>query len=171
MSDAFSRVFMYLFGILCLFVTPLLFILNNNDIATRAYIDNKVSVFVDEVRASGRISPVKYQQFLNDLNGTGQVYDVDILHRTEVMIPQYDSSGNTTGAYETTYRYHNTEDIYDDMYPAGKDPTDYSMKPGDFLQVKVRSREYSVGSSLFGAITGDGRGLRISASSAGYIGG
>ena len=62
MGEAFGRVVAIVFGILILLYIPLLIVGLKADNTSQAYIDNAVVEFVDNARATAKISPEAYER-------------------------------------------------------------------------------------------------------------
>ncbi len=170
-DDNVGKVVLYVFGIILLFILPLLLIFNNNDITEKSYLNNKVKTFVDEARESGYVSPESYRNFVTDITSIGETYEITMIHKQKTVVPNRTPG---KGDYVVSYNYYNKDDILKYMYGTLDDGRDYekaySMNEGDFFKVVVVANNPSKGSSFFTSFMHMPGGIKMSASAGGYVG-
>lgn len=170
MYDIVGRIWAILFGTMVLFIGTTTIYAQKQDTVVQNYVDAATSEFVDTARASGCITQNNYETFIEKLDATKNVYDVNIIHYEEQMAPV---SGEAT--YETTFEAHDRQDIVHELYTADAANTNqsprYNMKTGDFLRVSVENTSPTLGRQLMGMFTGGGAtGGQIMSSYGGYVG-
>ena len=61
-----------------LFVVPLATLTSRNDDVTQENVKQIVEEFVTDVKNTGKLTDAKYQDFVNRLSATGNVYDIEM---------------------------------------------------------------------------------------------
>ena len=78
MSDTFITVVGIMLAVILLFVTPVIVTSQRVDDMSQLDVETLTSNFVDEIRVAGKLTLEKYNQFIEKLTSTGNIYDVDI---------------------------------------------------------------------------------------------
>ena len=161
--DLVGRIWGFIFGALALFLGMTTIYALKQDSNVQSYVDNAVENFVDTSRAPGKITKNNYEMFIESLDATKNVYEINIQHYEEKMSP------TTVGEYEITYDAHDKADVIEGIY--ADDSTGYQMSTGDFIRVSVRNTSPTLGRKLMGLFLGNGSdGGQIISSYGGYIG-
>ncbi len=175
MEDVVGRVFAPIFLIIAITLIPLVFVFSGLDLTQRSYVQETVDNYASEIRSTGVISKANYEKFIMDLQKTGMIFDINVVHKSKTVVPYGD------GDYRTAFRSYGKDDILsyiegygDDMIPNTADDNegyDYVMKNGDFITIKITSVEGTPGTKYLGLLNGSGsRGIKLSASSGGMVG-
>lgn len=61
-----------------MFIVPLILIADRTDDISQLIVQTATSEFVDEVIKSGKISAKRYQEFINELQSSGNTYEIDM---------------------------------------------------------------------------------------------
>ncbi len=172
MQDILGRVMLVVAGCYCLFILPVMIIASKQDNLKQSYIDSAVTEFVDNARASGKITPEAYERLCNRVDAAHLVCSIQMIHSSKYVSPnaELDASGHNT--YETYRTDYNKEEILSYMYPSSpyEENRSWKMKNGDFLKVIVQNETPTLGSrlSLFFTTRGDTKTLYTSYG--GYVG-
>jgi|LFRM01.1.fsa_nt_gb hypothetical protein len=149
MPNALSKVVAFIILVFLLFVYPIKNELERQDEISRIYVLNKTIGFVDAVRNMGYISPEMYDNYLDELALTGNLYKVEMEHAKLEYLPvmEYDP---VSGQYETvpgefhkSYIYTYTSEIEEVLFPDPRSPgysgtgNYYEMHMGDYFTVSV----------------------------------
>lgn len=128
--DSYERIIDIFIGILILFLFPLLYFGLKQDAITQTIVDVETEELVDEIRGKGYLSKDRYDKYLDDLSGTGLLYDIEFEQRQKIMEPEYrfrtleeiieDQNNAYTGT--NTYHFHPIETFPPDI----TDPIDNS---------------------------------------------
>ncbi len=103
-----------------------------------------------------------YIKFLNELNVTGKVYTITMVHTSNLVYP---SSEN-----EDDYELHEIEYGTDNILEAIKDgSTKYSMKYGDDFKLTIKEREVSPSRALLNIITDKNKASLLTFSGGGMV--
>ncbi len=190
MSDIFGRLIMYLGGTVFLFIVPIMIILLKFDDVRQTEIDDAVVEFVDNARASGKITDTSYRTLTTRVNTAFSRCDIDIFYESSqaAPVPVYSGSGAVTGY--TTDRVllgYSKEDITDYIYfvtdDYGKIVTDaaghkqnldsykdFPLKEGGYISVRVISRAPTPGSEMVRLFLPSYQGNTLYSSYSGYVG-
>ena len=118
------------------------------------YVSNQVNVsanrFQKEARRKGYIDQKSYDQLLSELNNTGKLYDIKMLHRDIKYYP-VDKSIDENKYKIETFR-HNEKEILNKIYNEKKN---YLMRYGDDFQITINEKGESANSILWKALSGD----------------
>ena len=126
-----------------------------------------VTEFVDAVRSKGYITPSMYEDFMEALDTSGNLYDVQMQHDRKRYNPIYTDpadSGSFTGQFEVYYDSVFTEDIMKVLFPDNSLPKDdpsriYRLKVMDYFSVTVKNTNTTkatlVREMLNGFVSGD----------------
>ncbi len=110
--------------------------------SAQTLVNESVTNFVDQVRQQGYITGQDYRKFLNNLEGTGNVYDISIV----VLSEKYYPSDNEID-YEVAYIPYSESEIVEELGNLTVDDI-YKMKNGDQITVTVRQKNMSVARRL-----------------------
>lgn len=143
MSESFGRIVAIVMGVLIMFYLPLLVIGLKADNTTQAQIDNAVVEFVDNARATGRISPEAYEHLCAKIDMVQPFCEIEITHSGQFSIL------NEIGETEISYYDTAKLDILDYMYPPTGENRYYEMKNGDFLNVTVYNTKATLGTKIY----------------------
>lgn len=163
MYDVVGRIWSFIFGALALFLGTTMVYAQKQDVVVQNYVDSVVEEFVDTSRATGKITENNYETFIEGLDATQNVYDVNIIHYEEKLTP------STESEYETTYEAHDKADVIEGIY--SDDGKGYQMSTGDFIRVSVKNTSPTLGRKLMGLFLGNGsEGGQIISTYGGYVG-
>ncbi|TYQ16013.1 UNVERIFIED_CONTAM: hypothetical protein Cloal_2514 [Acetivibrio alkalicellulosi] len=141
-----------LLAVLLLFVAPIYRMSWFKDQEIYKFINNESSKFVENVRLKGFVSKSSLEGFLNGLNKTGYLYDVQIIHTKKQYYPLYpgDAGYSPDNTFVVIDEKYFTKEILDKIY---NENNDYRMNIGDNFEIIVVNRTKSqamVFSSLMG---------------------
>lgn len=143
MGDSFGRVVAIVCGVLALFFLPLLIIGLKSDNTAQALIDNEVVEFVDNARATAKITPEAYENLCKKIDSIQPFCEIQITHSEKCSVA--DETGEIVTYYDDTGKM----DILDYMYPETGENRYYEMKNGDFLNVTVYNVKPTLGTKIY----------------------
>lgn len=170
MYDIVGKVWSFLFAIFIIFTGSTMLYAQKQDVVVQNYVDSAVEEFVDTSRARGYISQNTYEEFINKLDATQNVYTVNITHYSDRQTPV---TRDGEKDYESYYEAYTQEDILTTIYDSNTSESSarYDMKTGDFLRVEVKNASPTLGRRLLGLFTGGAsEGGQIVSSYGGYVG-
>lgn len=114
MDNPFGKIIDILIAVILMFMFPLLYFGQRIDSITQQVVDTKASDFVDTIRTQGYLTKNMYDTFLEQLDATGNVYDIHLEHKEFALEPEYrfktpeEIIGDQDGVWngENIYHYH-----------------------------------------------------------------
>ena len=175
MDHIIGRIVAPIILIILMIVVPLVWVATGIDNTQRSAADRIVNMYASEVRSTGVITKENYEAFLRNLQKTGEIYDINIVHESVVAVPE------GKGKFSKSFKSYGKEDILayvegygDDLEPGTADDTegaDYRMKTGDYITITATSVNGSVGTRYLDAANGDAvKGIKINATAGGMVG-
>lgn len=123
LSDVFSKVTAILLSSVLMFIAPVLIMTEENDRAMQTFVYTEIIDLTDRIRNTGCLTGSMYLNFLNALEDTGTIYDVEIQHfQTE------DGIG---------LQMNSTEGILETLADDGV----YRFRSGDVIKLKVKKQD------------------------------
>lgn len=80
MSDVFSKVTAILLSSVLMFIVPVIIMTEENNQAMQTFVYTEIVDLTDRVRNTGCLTSEMYLNFLNAINDTGTIYEVEIQH-------------------------------------------------------------------------------------------
>ena len=166
MSNSVSKWFAAFLAVLLLYVVPAGESARRQDDLSRIVVYQSVTKFVDSVRTKGYVSPQMYQDFMRELDVTGNLYDVVMEHQHKKYVPNYSDPsdpGTFQGSYSVLFDAYYEKEILGRLFPESDSPPAgsnrvYKLTAGDFFQVSIRSQNRTPSLLLFDALTGSNLG-------------
>ncbi|MNW24137.1 hypothetical protein D3C74_08480 [compost metagenome] len=118
--------------------------------------------FVDAARNKGYITPVMYNDFVQEL-GTWNLYDIQLEHKAKQYHPIYsdlEDPDSFTGRTDVFYDARYTKEVMATLFP-GESTSDesasrkYYMRTGDFFSVTVRNTNTTKATLIRDFLTGN----------------
>lgn len=135
--DAFGKIVAIFTGVVLLFITPLLYLAQKQDSISQLFVTQETIKLVDCIRAEGVLSSNMYFDYINRIDKTGNLYNVEITHAHRRVAPDYDEVTDTVRDGISVY-YYNT--YKDEILAAFDEVRDYSFSQGDYVSIKVTNR-------------------------------
>ena len=132
-----------------LFVVPLATLTSRNDDVTQENVKQIVEEFVTDVKNTGKLTDAKYQDFVNRLSATGNVYDIEmeIQHLDENPGKKLTQS-NYTKIGENVYYSEYTSQILEQI----ENGKQINLKEGDIIYVGVKNQNSTAAQTLKGSL-------------------
>ena len=121
-------------AIIVLFVGTSLVTTNLFDMVTLERVKALTLNFTDEVKEQGKITPGMYENFIQGLDATGNLYDVKIIYTKDVVVPG-DEEREVSETNESFY----TDDIVAGI--DGRADGEVHFNAGDYISVSVTNRD------------------------------
>ncbi len=142
MQEFFTAFFAVILTIYIAIVAPLQQQSSQVNSSVQTIVAEDVNSFVDQVRSQGYITGQDYRNFLNTLEGTGNVYDISITVLSETYYPS-----ESDLKYEAAYIPDSQNEIVDELGELTADDI-YTMKNGDYITVTVKQANVSLAKRL-----------------------
>lgn len=148
--NSFSKVVAILIGAVMFFVLPVYQLAQKQDDISQIYVANETTKFVDSIRNSGYISVEMYQDYVNKIDKTGNIYNIQICHSHKIVKPNYDDEAGTILNGYDSYFVNTYQDEVLDSFDKGED---YKFNEGDYINVTVSNRNKTMAANLLYTLT------------------
>ncbi|PWK05007.1 hypothetical protein [Tumebacillus permanentifrigoris] len=146
--NTIAKAFALILAILLLYIYPMSEGFERQDDISYMVALKSVTSFTDAVRNKGYITPQMYNDFFDELQKTGNTFEVQMMHQHKRYDPDYTdttpSSPTPTfkGTYTVNYEEFYSQQIMERLFPDNnrglEDPTRrYLLQAGDFFKVTV----------------------------------
>ena len=145
MSDTLITVIAIALAAVLMFVFPLMTMSDRTDDVSQLAVETTTTDFVDEVRTTGKITPDKYNKFIENIGSTGNTYNVEM----QVQVLDENPGKKTTQSQkdkigENVYYSVYTSQI-EDILNSNKN---YNLKEGDLFSVNVKNTNQTLAQQL-----------------------
>lgn len=139
MSDTFITVIAILLAAVLIFVVPLIATSNKMDNIAQTDVQTITSNFVDEIRATGKLTKEKYYKFKEDLMATGNTYDINMEFKILDENPEKKAIQTDKDKIgENVYYAQYTTQIEGILEDDSKSNT-FTLKSGDLVAITVKN--------------------------------
>ena len=140
-----SKIIAIILSVILMFIAPLLYMAQKQDVISQSYVSNKTTEFIDSIKNSGYISMQMYMDYINKIDATNNLYNIEIVHAKKVVEPLYnENSGNFL---EDNYIYY--VNTYQDKILETLDKgEDYKFSQGDYISITVVNRTKTIATRL-----------------------
>jgi hypothetical protein len=147
--NSFSKIIGIILAVILMFISPLLYMSQKQDTISQVVVQNETVELVNDIKNSGFISRVMYQNYISKIDKTGNLYNIEIVHSHKKIEPEIDPNTNTILESYNTYFY----DTYiDEIYAVFDLGQDYYFKQGDYISFKVVNRNPTMAVKLMNII-------------------
>jgi len=143
--NAFSKMIAILLSVILLFIAPLLYMAQKQDVISQSYISNETTKFIDSVKNSGYISLEMYLDYIKKIDATNNLYNIEIVHSHKVVEPIYDE--NTGDFLEDYYTYYYST-YQDEILETLDQGRDYNFSKDDLISITVKNRTKTIATRL-----------------------
>ena len=148
MGDTVVTIIVIVLGAVLMFVFPLMSVADRSDDVSQLSVQSATTTFVDDIRATGRITLDNYNKFVQEINSTGNTYDVVM----EVKILDENPGKKTAQTTyekigENVYYTEYTSQILDELVDSSNNNTKY-LKEGDVVTVSVKNTNTTISQLL-----------------------
>lgn len=145
MSDTLVTIIAIALAAILMFIFPLITMSDRTDDVAQLTVDTATTEFVDDIRTTGKITPEKYNQFLETIGSTGNTYNVEM----EAQILDENPGKKTT----QTQREKIGENVYYSVYTSQieeklNNSESYKLKEGDIVSVDVKNTNQTLSQQL-----------------------
>ena len=155
MGDTVVTILAIVLAAVLMFVFPLMSVADRSDDVSQLSVQNSTTTFVDNIRSTGRITLAEYNRFAQEINATGNTYEIEM----EVKILDENPGKKTAQtAYEkigeNVYYTEYTTQILEDLNDAS---TTISQLLRNFFYRVTGNDSSTIGASNGGIVTVNGR--------------
>ena len=145
MGDSLITVVVIVLAAVLMFVFPLMTMSERTDDISQLVVSTATTEFVDEVRTTGVLTLGEYEKFIENINSTGNVYEVEM----KLGVLDENPGKKTTQATNTklgeNVRFDKfTSQIEEELDSKGK----ITLKEGDIFSVSVKNKSQTLSQQL-----------------------
>lgn len=104
--DTYGRLIAIVIAVILVTFFPLQYLAQNQKSVIDNHVQYETKKFADEIRLKGYISIDMYNNYLDKLAATNQLYDIEMVHSKDTE--SFDTGYNSTNTYEDTNKIRNT---------------------------------------------------------------
>lgn len=156
--NAFGKIVAILIAVILLFLCPIQYVAQKQDILMQQYVTTETSYFIDSVRNLGFITKQMYEEYMQRIELGNNLYDVELTHYHALYYKEageevgndYEAISGYIGEEEDTYRRYMcyyTPDIQEELYNEEKGYI-YKMNQDDYLTIKVKLKNKTLGKQM-----------------------
>ena len=150
MGDTVVTILAIVLAAVLMFIFPLMSVADRSDDVSQLSVQNSTTTFVDNIRSTGRITLAEYNRFVQEINATGNTYDVEI----EVKVLD-ENPGKKTA--QTAYEKIG-ENVYYTQYTTqvleSLEQGSMLLEPGDNIVVSVKNQNSTAAQTLNASFLG-----------------
>ena len=136
MGDSLGTIVAIAIAAILMFVFPVMTMADRTDDVSQSTVQTETTEFVDEIRTTGKITPQRYEQFVEAINSTGNLYDIEIEIKVLDDNPGKKSVQVQRDKLGENYYY----EVFNSQVMEKIDANDpYLLKEGDIVAVKVKN--------------------------------
>jgi hypothetical protein len=147
--NSFSKIISILIAVVLMFVAPLLYLSQKQDAINQTVIEKETTEFINTIRNNGYVTREMYRRYIEKIDKTGNLYNIEICHAHKKTVPNYDESTNTV--LDGYYSY-NLNTYQDEIFESFDKDEDYLFNQGDFISVTVTNRNKTMATRIMEAI-------------------
>lgn len=154
--NAFGKIIGILIAVVLLFVWPMQYVLQKQDILMQQYITTETSYFIDSIRNLGYVTKQMYEEYMRKIEMGNNLYEVELTHyhmrfynKAEAEHDNSNVEMNYLGEEDMCRRYlcYYTAEILEELY-SEECGYIYKMNQEDYITVKVKSKNKTLGSQM-----------------------
>ncbi len=136
MGDSLGTIVAIAIAAILMFVFPVMTMADRTDDVSQLTVQTETTEFVDEIRTTGKITPQRYEQFVEAINSTGNLYDIEIEIKVLDDNPGKKSVQVQRDKLGENYYY----EVFNSQVMEKIDANEsYLLKEGDIVAVKVKN--------------------------------
>jgi hypothetical protein len=143
--ESFSKIVAILISVLLLFIAPLMYMAQKQDMISQIYVSNETTKFIDSIKNTGVLSSDMYDAFIRRLAATNISYRISLTHGHKKVEPLYDDVSSTFTENYVTYYYNTYEkSIRKEL----EDKGEYLFSQGDYISIEVINQSMTLGTKI-----------------------
>jgi hypothetical protein len=143
--NSFSKIIAFILAAIVMFLGPLLYMAQKQDSISQSYVSNETTQLVDSIKNTGYLSHDMYQNYINKIDNTNNLFKIEIVHSHKVVEPLYDDN---TGTFLNDFDTYYTNTYQDEILDAFDQGEDYYFLQGDYISVTVVNRTKTLATKL-----------------------
>lgn len=143
--DSFDKIVGILISVILLFLVPLMYLAQKQDVITQLFVSNKTTQFVDSIKNTGFLSYDMYLSFMKQMESTNNIYNIELTHAHKVIEPVYDETSNN---YMEDYIIHYYNTYQDEILSEISSKGEYRFNQGDYVSIKIENKNKTYATRL-----------------------
>lgn len=141
---ALSKLFAIIVATMIMFIAPLLNLANSEDDVIQTVVYKQTVDFKNSICTQGKITQAGYMSFVNSLDATGNLYDIEITVSHQTVVPKFGEASSVVGTKKVDVCTY-TDEILEKVYQ-----TDgiYELDKGDTISITVTNKTATMGQNL-----------------------
>lgn len=133
-------------AVILMFIFPLITMSDRTDDVSQLTVDIATTEFVDDIRETGKISPDKYNKYIQNIGSTGNTYNIEL----EVKVLDENPKRKII---ETNKKIDTTDNVYYSVYNSQIEDVlnqekEYLLKEGDIVTVSAKNTNQTIAQQL-----------------------
>ena len=136
MGDSLGTIVAIGIAAILMFVFPVMTMADRTDDVSQLTVQTETTEFVDEIRTTGKITPERYDRFIQAINSTGNLYDVEI----EIKVLDENPGKKSVQVQRDKLGENYYFEVFNSQVMEKIDANQsYLLKEGDIVAVKVKN--------------------------------
>ncbi|WP_105617911.1 hypothetical protein [Vallitalea okinawensis] len=150
MGTSLSKIIAWIIACFLMFIFPLMNMFESQDEIARIYILSKTTEFADSTRNLGYITRTMYENYVNAISATNNLYTVELQHYHKKINPVYEEpsiKSSFKNTFQVNYDAYFTKEILDELYDHSSGYK-YTFREGDYFVIKVKNINKTTGTRI-----------------------
>ena len=145
MGDTLITVIAIFLAAILMFIFPLMTMSDRTDDVSQLTVETATTEFVDDIRTTGKLTLDNYEKFLENINSTGNAYEVEM----QIGVLDENPGKKTTQATNTKIGENVRFEKYTSQIEEKLDSKGYiTLKEGDIFSVSVKNTSQTLSQQL-----------------------
>ena len=141
MGDSLGTIVAIGIAAVLMFVFPVMTMADRTDDVSQLTVQTETTEFVDEIRTTGKITPERYDRFIQAINSTGNLYDVEI----EIKVLDENPGKKSVQVQRDKLGENYYFEVFNSQVMEKIDANQsYLLKEGDIVAVKVKNTSQTI---------------------------
>mgnify|MGYP004546523817 FL=1 len=141
MGDSLGTIVAIGIAAVLMFVFPVMTMADRTDDVSQLTVQTETTEFVDEIRTTGKITPERYDRFIQAINSTGNLYDVEI----EIKVLDENHGKKSVQVQRDKLGENYYFEVFNSQVMEKIDKNEsYLLKEGDIVAVKVKNTSQTI---------------------------
>lgn len=143
--NSFNKIIGIFVAVVLMFIFPLMYNAQKQDMISQVYVSNETTEFINNIKNKGYITKNMYHSYVSKINGTGNLYNIEIIHSHKKIEPLYEED---TGEFINDYTIYYYNTYQDEIYEVIDQEETYHFSQGDFISIKVNNKNKTLATTL-----------------------
>lgn len=144
--NSLGKVVNIFFIIILLFLVPLHDMARRADTMSQVYVSNETTEFVNNIKNKGYITVEMYRRYIETIDKTNNLYDVQIVHSHKVVEPFVNEDETIEEGRYVTRFFDTYQDEILEVFDKGEI---YHFSQGDYINVTIKNRNQTLSNQIF----------------------